>query len=282
MAAAKSRINFYDLPPEIHNTIYEMAFAHHYDSYAEGDSMVVQDIDWVIDKDYEAFRPDHAVETDQAPRGERLSPPILLQVSQQIRDEAQAFYYGSTTFLAQLFRYDTTFVAAWLQHLGPTRCALIKNLILEIYLKHEEDVIDDIEDMRTDAESNVLHPNFLPKEEEAEGAAVTQLRTTVSYVAQFLDLAKYGVPASSFKVHLEQDCEDVSDTALWCVECGESHEPDGEQFQGGVCTWCYDVDEGRRRGRRERELWIVEHADRSNVDNGSGVRRILDRVAGKN
>lgn len=279
MAAAKSRISFLVFSPEIRNAIYELSFAHHHDLNGESGHIVVQDINYLPDEG------EPNVNVDQTVRGNHMAAPSILQISQEIRADAEAFYYGSTPFIAHVQDYDVNFVAAWLQHLGPTRCAMIKNLIIDIQCCEEEDLISSITKFTLRDNSSFLHPNFLPKEKEEEmeeGAAVGRSRTTISYVAEFLDLAKYGVPASSFKVHLEQDMEVMSDTALWCVECGESHEPDSEQFQGGVCTWCYDVDEGRRRGRRERELWIVEHADRSNVENGSGVRIILDRAAGKN
>lgn len=234
MAASQSRTNFYKFSAEIRNEIYRLIFSDH--TWSEGDShdrIVIQDI---------ALEPGDMFENEwESSYGQNLRVPTLLQTTQQIRAETEAFYYGSTTFIAKIEGEHTFEVGTWLANLGPVRCAMIKNFIIDLHMVDECTLLDRIVNRPKNGRA-VLHPNFL-----GEAANGRRMRTTISHIVEYYDLAQYGVAASAFKVHWNSGCfgdeakDKVSPTALWCETCLESDEPESVRFGGGVCKDCFTV-----------------------------------------
>lgn len=260
MTAAKSRISFLDFSPEVRNTIYEMAFADLYRS--KGDrwgQMVIQDMKLVeSDDDYQVttFKPIH---------GAHMRVPSLLQTSKQVRAETIPFWYGSATFLARIDEDKKDRACAWLEHLGPEKCAMIKTFIIDLRREYLKDVLKLPGRLVEEKQPILIHGNFWGERRE-------DLQTTVSYIVIYLDMAKYGVPASSFKVQCESDLwgdepdEKVSDTAMWCPTCEKSDEMESAWFKGGECNYCYDMAKKVCRTEEDRERWLVEHGEDSDSD----------------
>lgn len=249
MTAAKSRINFFNFSPEVRNTIYETVFSEHIRSHGNFDNQIlVQDVDM-------ALGDDNCHENVWVTvRGKHMQPPPLLQTSQQVRAETQAFYYGSNTFFARLSEDPTEMelegptaarVCEWLAQLGPATCALIKDLVIDV-----EDVY--IKDLK----ENIMQSK--PKQPKPAPRAAPKLRTTVSHILEYYGMDKYGVQESAFKIQCGTERFDepeyVSSTELFCTGCGRSGQPDEKIFRGGVCE-CYT--RGRQQTESRSKHWDV-------------------------
>ncbi|KAK4613261.1 hypothetical protein CLAFUW4_08972 [Fulvia fulva] len=134
MAASKARSNFFTLPAELRNTIYELALAPQL-----GDNWIARE----MDRSFGIMRCD--------PNGKKPGRfPPLLSASQQVREEALSVYWDLNTTALQLeavydfppdggvpivnveIKYEDKI--RLLELLGPKQCALMGRVVL-LYVK---------------------------------------------------------------------------------------------------------------------------------------------------
>lgn len=141
IAASKARINFFTLPPELRNCIYELALTE------EKVPRPDEHANWEVDHQVEIQRWEccgEAVSSTKRSVSTPLRPtkrPALLSVSREVRSEVLSIYYAVSVFTITYARWQQDYkLAEWLQTIGRDQAAMIKELHIRFYMMPPDEV----------------------------------------------------------------------------------------------------------------------------------------------
>ncbi|EME42717.1 hypothetical protein DOTSEDRAFT_26271 [Dothistroma septosporum NZE10] len=197
--ATKSRANFFMLPAEIRNTIYELVLVG------------PNPLEAGPPKKGQAF---YIWKPSYGTCGSVYTP--ILQSCRQVRHEALPIFWGLNTFEvelrcrhpSQLDELDLRKLCLWKGAIGDTQFAMIKNVNIKLYLQDCENQITVNNPWQKDQLTQ--YATFICR---AAGASPEELRSdlrvqewNVDIILKILKLAKLGMDEANFKIQISTEC----------------------------------------------------------------------------